>query len=192
MRVLAAIDDGVKPTMRVGLSDGSAQQVTTNHPFYVDSGQSIAAPQWVQAGDLRVGDRIRTASEQDVTVAALVYNTGSAHVYTLTVANDHDFFVGPARVLVHNATINCGGGALLADEALKFGAIYLGGFGHYREIAPGVFRANTANLDGTFRQFRITLNDITDPKLGPHVRFEEVAADGRRIIENAHIMLLGN
>ena len=116
-RVQAVIDDGVKPTMRVGLSDGSAQQVTTNHPFYVDGGPSIVAPRWVQAGDLRVGDRIRTADGRDVAVAALRYNTGNAHVYTLTVANDHDFFVGPARVLVHNCFVP----SLTIDDS-QFGA----------------------------------------------------------------------
>ena len=35
-------------------------------------------------------------------ISGLRYNVGYAHVYTLTVANDHDFFVGTARVLVHN------------------------------------------------------------------------------------------
>ena len=119
-RVQAVIDDGVKPTMRVGLSDGSEQQVTTNHPFYVDSGPGIAAPQWVQAGDLKVGDRIRTANRRGVAVATLRYNTGKAHVYTLTVANDHDFFVGPERVLVHNAS-GCGYFFDLAQAEIKYG-----------------------------------------------------------------------
>jgi hypothetical protein len=38
-----------------------------------------------------------------VTVTALHWNVGNAEIYTLTVANDHTFFVGSARVLVHNA-----------------------------------------------------------------------------------------
>jgi len=127
-RVQAVIDDGVKPTMRVGLSDGSAQQVTTNHPFYVDGGPGAAAPQWVQAGDLRVGDRIRTEDGQDITVAALRYNTGNAHVYTLTVATDHDFFVGSARVLVHN----CPGLSPAAAEQAVTGTGIQHGFNHVK------------------------------------------------------------
>ena len=55
------------------------------------------------AGDLQVGDRLRTEDGQDVTITALRYYTGYAHVYTLTVANDHDFFVSVDQVLVHNA-----------------------------------------------------------------------------------------
>jgi hypothetical protein len=104
-RVQAVIDDGIKPLMTVSLSDGSSLKVTTNHPFYVDSGPGITGPQWVQAGDLKVGDRLRTEDGQDVTVTALRYHTGYAHVYTLTVATDHDFFVGSAGVLVHNYNV---------------------------------------------------------------------------------------
>ena len=103
-RVQAVIDDGVKPLMTVGLSDGSSLRVTTNHPFYVDGGPGTAAPGWVEAGDLKVGDRLRTEDGRGVAVASLRYHTGEAHVYTLTVAKDHTFFVGTTGipVLVHN------------------------------------------------------------------------------------------
>jgi len=103
-KVQAVIDDGIQPLMQVRLSDGSSLSVTTNHPFYVDSGPGVTKSAWVQAGDLRIGDRIRTESGRDVTVMALRHHTGQAHVYTLTVAVDHDFFVGSADVLVHNST----------------------------------------------------------------------------------------
>ena len=69
---------------------------------YVDGGPGITAPAWVQSGNLRIGDCIRTESGHDMTVVALRYHSRQAHVYTLTVADDHDFFVGSARVLVHN------------------------------------------------------------------------------------------
>ena len=39
-------------------------------------------------------------------VEGVRYNVGRAVVYTLTVGTDHTFFVGAARVLVHNA--ECG------------------------------------------------------------------------------------
>ena len=38
----------------------------------------------------------------------LRWNVGQARVYTLTVATDHTFFVGTARVLVHNQLVDCG------------------------------------------------------------------------------------
>jgi hypothetical protein len=100
--VLALIDDGIKPLMAVGFSDESSLRVTINHPFYVDSSPVRAEAGWIQAGELRLGDRVRTASGHDLTVTSLRYHVGWAHVYTLTVAADHDFFVGSAGLLVHN------------------------------------------------------------------------------------------
>ncbi len=104
--IQAVIDDGIKPLMTVAMSDGSSLKVTTNHPFYVDASAVRAQAGWVQAGDLRLGDRVRTADGHDITIAGLRYHVGYAHVYTLTVIHDHDFFVGAARVLAHNASCN--------------------------------------------------------------------------------------
>jgi len=103
--VLALIDDGIKPLMAVGFSDQSSLRVTTNHPFYVDSSSVRDQAGWVEAGDLRLGDQVRTAGGHDLTVTSLRYHVGAAHVYTLTVAADHDFFVGSAGVLVHNCKL---------------------------------------------------------------------------------------
>jgi RHS repeat-associated protein len=101
--VQAVIDDGIKPLMHVQLSDGTSLSVTTDHPFYVDSGPGISTPQWVQAGNLQKGDRLRTEDGHDVMVTALRHDMGYANVYTLTVAQDHTFFVGTGEpVLVHN------------------------------------------------------------------------------------------
>ena len=117
-RVQAVIDDGIKPLMTVGLSDGSSLRVTTNHPFYVDSGPGIPAPGWVQAADLRAGDRLRTEGGRGVTVVVLRYHTGEAHVYTLTVARDHTYFVGTTGVpvLVHNCPKEHSSGARPSTE----------------------------------------------------------------------------
>jgi len=101
--VRAVIVDGVKPLLAVDLSDGSAITVTANHPFYVDSGAAFAGPGWLPAGQLRAGDKLRTANGRDVTVTGLRQGVGRAMVYTLTVAHDHTFFAGDAQVLVHNA-----------------------------------------------------------------------------------------
>ena len=113
-RVAATIVYPVSELARVALSDGSAVTVTADHPFYVDAGAVRKAAGWVQAGDLRAGDRLRTEGGADLTVVALRYHTGSAHVYTLTVATDHTFFVGAGvPVLVHN----CDGNAPLLRAA---------------------------------------------------------------------------
>ncbi len=101
--VEAVIQDPVSPLIAVQLSDGSAITVTADHPFWVDSGALFTGPGWLAAGHLLPGDRLRTASGRDATVAGVRRGVGQAVVYTLTVAKDHTFFVGNARVLVHNA-----------------------------------------------------------------------------------------
>ena len=103
--VEAVIQDPVSPLLAVQLSDGSAITVTADHPFWVDSGALFTGPNWLAAGQLLPGDRLRTAQGADTTVAGVRRGVGQAVVYTLTVAKDHTFFVGDARVLVHNA--NC-------------------------------------------------------------------------------------
>ena len=85
------------------LTNGGVLNVTTDHPFWVDSGQQLDHAGWLQAGQLRAGDRLRTASGAAVIVAQVRYGAGYAAVYTLTVAQDHTFFVGHWRVLVHNS-----------------------------------------------------------------------------------------
>jgi hypothetical protein len=100
--VQAVIQDPVSPLLAVELGDGSAITTTVTHSFWVDEGPSRAG--WLEAGQLRVGDRLREADGTEAVVAGLRRNVGRAVVYTLTVARDHTFFVGSARVLVHNAS----------------------------------------------------------------------------------------
>ncbi len=101
--VQAVIADPVSPLIAVDLSDGSAITVTADHPFWLDGGLMVGKAGWIQAGDLVLGDRLRTPSGQDVAVLGVQRGVGRAAVYTLTVAKDHTFFVGTAKVLVHNA-----------------------------------------------------------------------------------------
>jgi len=104
--VQAVIQDPVSPLIAVDLSDGSAITVTADHPFWVDGGAQLAGAGWFAAGRLQAGDELRTVSGTHVMVVGLRRNVGEAVVYTLTIANDHTFFVGSARVLVHNLDSN--------------------------------------------------------------------------------------
>jgi len=115
--VQAVIQDPVSPLIAVDLSDGSAITVTADHPFWVDAGAQLAGAGWFAAGRLQAGDELRTVSGTHVMVVGLRRNVGEAVVYTLTIANDHTFFVGSARVLVHNA--NCFDTKQIADEVAK-------------------------------------------------------------------------
>jgi len=91
------------PLVAVDLSDGSVLRATPNHAFWVDGGRGLHGAGWVLAARLEPGDRLRTAGGKRVAVARVLQHAGRAVVYTLTVARDHTFFVGTARVLVHNA-----------------------------------------------------------------------------------------
>ncbi len=114
--VQALIVKPVSPLLALHLSDGSTIKVTANHPFFVDTGPGSKHADWVEAGKLRVGDTLRTEAGKDVTILAIDEHAGYAVVYTLTVAADHDYFVGLARVLVHNAY--CGANIIHQNAAI--------------------------------------------------------------------------
>lgn len=77
---------------------------------------------------------------------------------------------------------NVGGGKAKVGEVLSGALKWLGN--GYKEIKRGVFRS----ADGS-RQFRMKAGDLADPKQGPHVHFEAVGPDGRKIVENSHVRL---
>ena len=145
-------------------------RASANDPFYVDASAVRKDAGWVQAGDLRVGDRLRDASGRDATVEGVRYNVGRAVMYTLTVGTDHTFFVGAARVLVHNATCDS---TLLARAMAKVRGIarpYAGWAAHH--IVPnkgggawGSWRA-TCSTSGVHRSMIRTMA-CSCPELAP-------------------------
>ncbi|MCO8275601.1 polymorphic toxin-type HINT domain-containing protein [Actinoplanes sp. TRM 88003] len=86
-------------------SDDTSSTITTteHHPFW-----SETRKQWVDAGDLREGELLRTAAGTYVQVSAVRSYQHKAITYDLTVDELHTYFVlaGDQPVLVHN--VNCG------------------------------------------------------------------------------------
>lgn len=78
--VQAVIADPAAPLMAVDLSDGSAITATLSHPFWVDGEVLIKAAGWFAAGDLRPGDRLRTAGGRDIKVLRVRRGVGDAPV----------------------------------------------------------------------------------------------------------------
>ncbi|MDQ0930927.1 HYD1 signature containing ADP-ribosyltransferase family protein [Streptomyces turgidiscabies] len=72
---------------------------TTTHPFWVDSEKG-----WIEAGDLKPGMRLHTASGDSVTLTAIRSFDKRQRTYDLTVENVHTYYVlaGVTPVLVHN------------------------------------------------------------------------------------------
>ncbi|MCS7017372.1 MAG: Hint domain-containing protein [Gemmatales bacterium] len=70
---------------------------TANHPFWSEDRQ-----EFVEAGQLRQGERVRTRLEQVAAVVAIKPRPPTDWVYNLEVQGEHVYEVGPNGVLVHN------------------------------------------------------------------------------------------
>lgn len=68
---------------------------TSEHPFYVRNG-------WLEAKDLKKGDTLFTTSDQVLVVSQTNVIDTVVQVFNVTVSNQHNYFVGEGRVLVHN------------------------------------------------------------------------------------------
>jgi hypothetical protein len=58
--------------------------------------------EWVEAGELRVGDKVRLASGNWTSIVNVERQAGGATVYNFEVADNHNYFVGRNAFLVHN------------------------------------------------------------------------------------------
>jgi hypothetical protein len=77
-------------------TDAGSIETTPNHPFFTtDRG-------WVEAGSLRVGEKVRTESGGSATVVGFSVDDHPSSMWDLTVDTAHSFFVGSGQVLVHN------------------------------------------------------------------------------------------
>ncbi|MFJ9393117.1 colicin E3/pyocin S6 family cytotoxin, partial [Nocardioides sp. NPDC101246] len=88
----------------VRLADGTTIDATDEHPFWVtnrgDSGASGGS--WVDAIDLRFGDRLVTNEDRQVLVVSAGVAARDLMAYNLTIEGLHTFFVSEIDVLVHN------------------------------------------------------------------------------------------
>ena len=150
MAVRIAADDGRRGVIRT----------TSHHSFWDDTRKK-----WTTAGELRVGNKLRTTTDHVVRVAGLRGSTGSRHMLDLTVANFHTYYVlaGTTPVLVHNTGPNCGipvggrrgdrlggedfhGSSYSLDEIVEFVNGHTGGGN------PVMGRPSTTEVETTLRQ----------------------------------------
>jgi hypothetical protein len=77
-------------------TDTGSVDTTPNHPFFTtDRG-------WVDAGSLKIGEKVRTESGGSATVTGFTVEATPTTMWDLTVDGAHSFFVGAGAVLVHN------------------------------------------------------------------------------------------
>jgi RHS repeat-associated protein len=86
-------------SIKAGARKSNKITTTGNHPFW-----SATAGRWVNAGDLRPGELLRTSAGTHVQVGAVKVYRGKQRTHDLTVDGIHTYFVvaGKASVLVHN------------------------------------------------------------------------------------------
>jgi RHS repeat-associated protein len=129
---------------------------TTGHPVY-----DLTRRAWVQAGHLRLGDRLDTLSHNRATVTATWrYAQPRATAYNLTIGGNHDYYVQTGQtgtsVLVHNCNdeiINVGGHEYDIEELAQLvyqhvGGGDLAGRPNYEEILQVLRRAQPEHLEG--------------------------------------------
>ena len=111
--VTALIETRDKAVFELTLSDGQGTEVLTvtdNHPFWVlnkasADGKGTEAG-WVDSGQLKAGMQVVTHAGHELAVLSLVPKNRVVPTYNFTVADFHTYFVGHAKVWVHNC--ECG------------------------------------------------------------------------------------
>ncbi|GAA4830248.1 hypothetical protein GCM10023235_78680 [Kitasatospora terrestris] len=95
---------------------------TTHHPYWNE-----AKRRWTDAGDLKVGDRVKTTTGAAMVVAVSSQIVRAQPAYNLAIANIHTYYVlaGETPILVHNSgcfeLTDIGGGNLQTPAGLIYG-----------------------------------------------------------------------
>ncbi|MCA0350611.1 MAG: HINT domain-containing protein [Chloroflexi bacterium] len=132
------IDLTVQPlTDTLGLAQEQIQ-ATDHHPFWV-YGRG-----WIDAGKLRVGDRLLGDAGYTITVVNVDVDVQPVMVYNFTVATLHTYTIGSAGILVHNT--DC-------DEAVSYYRIQGGD-----DLRQRSFYRITVDEDGIVRFARKNIN----------------------------------
>jgi hypothetical protein len=86
----------VSETLLLQIDGGEVVETTTAHRFAAEERG------FVSAGQLRPGDRLSTHDERGLGVVSSETRSGDADVYNLSVDRFYTFFIGGARLWVHN------------------------------------------------------------------------------------------
>ncbi len=125
-------------TANTNASRDETIHTTANHPWLTaDRG-------WVQAGDLRLGERVVGLDGTTATMVARAVRPGLADYYNLTVSQLHTYAVGAGQFVVHNCGV---GGA--ADSAKYRGT---GKFPDANGRTIDIYEGQERSFDSGWRQ----------------------------------------
>ncbi len=131
----------VDPVMVLLTIDGETIVTTPEHPFFVSGGE------WVHAGNLQPGDKIRNANWGEGTVEVVMFTTAPQMMYNFTVATAHTYFVGEGKWLVHN---DCGKVALGLENYLGSFSTEKGASSYTKWFDDGVVGLEDLGSSGDF------------------------------------------
>ncbi|MFG2961491.1 RHS repeat-associated core domain-containing protein [Streptomyces sp. NPDC048291] len=156
-----------------GPTGSKTSTATDGHPFWVPR-----LHQWVDAGDLQVGQWLQTSSGTWVQITAIRRHTEQTTVYNLTVDGLHTYYVlaGTTPLLVHN----CGVDPAAVNPDFTTGAVRnADGTWTIPEDSP-LYRPPGKNRVGSGRfEGRIEL----DPKKNPQTRTGEATEAITRFVD---------
>jgi hypothetical protein len=111
-RVVKVLENEVNVLVHIQVGE---EEITTTllHPFWV------VGKGWTEAGELQAGDQVKlyNGEEKAIIKVEIEELEESIIVYNFEVEDWHTYFVGEARVFVHNAS--CSGGAEQIDINVK-------------------------------------------------------------------------
>lgn len=107
--------------------------VTPNHPIY-----SLDRGDFIPAGNLRIGERLKTRDGVATWVTKVDTIPGKQTVYNLEVHRDHVYYVSNLAVLVHNSYVLQTGGRTISSQTAKTLADELGV--HPKQIGRAIER----------------------------------------------------
>ncbi|MBB5121784.1 RHS repeat-associated core domain-containing protein [Streptomyces eurocidicus] len=131
-------DDKDFTELTVETDEGGAALVATDtHPFW-DTRENT----WADAGQVRPGNRLRTADNGAVTVQSATHFRKRQRTHDLTVSGTHTYYVlaGTTPVLVHNCDVGSADLAHLTDRADDLHSLIPSGGQRYR--TTGVLHAD--------------------------------------------------
>ncbi|MFJ6436878.1 polymorphic toxin-type HINT domain-containing protein [Streptomyces sp. NPDC091416] len=97
-------DDKAFTDITIATDDGLSSIIATDtHPFWVPE-----LKEWIQAGELQIGQWLRTSAGTHVQITALSHYTKKQRTHDLTIQDIHAYYVlaGATPVLVHNCGPN--------------------------------------------------------------------------------------
>ncbi|MET7992880.1 RHS repeat-associated core domain-containing protein [Amycolatopsis sp. NPDC005232] len=142
--VATIVGFGVKDLIEVGIAGSAPVVATKGHRFW-----SVDRSDWVTAGELRPGSRLRGSDGGALRVATIAEKLTVARVHNLTVDVDHTYQVATesSPVLVHNT-----GGMNECSEAAFQGVLHI-----REEAAKEVAKGKPAN-----HHFDMSDDDLAD------------------------------